>query len=79
MRDSEKIPLKQDIQEYFDKEVKPFVSDAWIVWDSIKVGYEILFNKYFYEYKAPRQLDEIFKDIKALEEKTENLLEKIIS
>ena len=79
LRDSEKILLKQDIQEYFDKEVKPFVPDAWIVWDSIKVGYEILFNKYFYEYKSPRQLDEIFKDIKALEEKTENLLEEIIS
>ncbi len=78
LRDSEKIPLKQDIQEYFDKEVKPYVCDAWIVWDSVKVGYEILFNKYFYEYKAPRKLDEIFKDIKALEEKTENLLEEII-
>jgi len=79
LRDSEKIPLKQDIQEYFDKEVKPFVPDAWIVWDSIKVGYEILFNKYFYEYKAPRKLDEIFKDIEALKSKTENLLEEIIS
>jgi len=78
LRDSEKIPLKQDIQEYFDKEVKPYVCDAWIVWDSVKVGYEILFNKYFYEYKPPRKLDEIFKDIKALEEKTENLLEEII-
>ena len=79
LRDSEKIPLKQDIQEYFNREVKPYVSDAWIVWDSVKVGYEILFNKYFYEYKAPRKLDEIFKDIKALEEKTENLLEEIIN
>lgn len=79
LRDSEKIPLKQDIQEYFDKEVKPFVPDAWIVWDSIKVGYEILFNKYFYEYKAPRKLDEIFKDIEALKSKTENLLDEIIS
>jgi len=79
LRDSEKIPLKQDIQEYFDKEVKPFVCDAWIVWESVKVGYEILFNKYFYEYKAPRKLDEIFKDIEALKEKTENLLEEIIS
>lgn len=79
LRDSEKIPLKQDIQEYFDKEVKPFAPDAWIVWDSIKVGYEILFNKYFYEYKAPRKLEDIYKDIKALEVKTENLLEEIIS
>lgn len=79
LRDSEKIPLKQDIQEYFDKEVKPFVDDAWIVWDSIKIGYEILFNKYFYEYKAPRKLEDIYKDIKALEAKTENLLEEIIA
>jgi type I restriction enzyme M protein len=79
LRDSEKIPLKKDIQEYFDEEVKPYVSDAWIVWDSVKIGYEILFNKYFYEYKAPRKLDDIYKDIKALELKTENLLEEIVS
>lgn len=78
-KDTEKIPLKKDIQEYFDEEVKPYVPDAWIVWDSLKIGYEILFNKYFYEYKAPRKLDDIYKDIKALEKKTEHLLEEIVS
>lgn len=77
-KDTEKIPLKQDIQNYFDKEVKTFVPDAWIVWESVKVGYEILFNKYFYEYQAPRKVEDIAKEIKALKSKTENLLDEIV-
>ncbi len=77
-KDYEKVPLKSDIQRYFDAEVKPFAPDAWIDWSSIKVGYEISFSKYFYEYKAPRSLGEIYRDIKALEQKTENILEEIV-
>lgn len=79
LRDTERIPLKQDIQEYYDLEVKPFIPDSWIDWSSQKIGYEILMNKYFYEYKSPRELNKIYKDIKILEEKTENLLKEIIS
>jgi len=63
LRDSEKIPLKQDIEEYFEKEVKPYYPDAWMDRKKDKVGYEINFTKYFYEYKPPRPLEEIEEDI----------------
>lgn len=74
---TEKIALKQDIQDYYDKEVKPYVPSSWIDWDSASIGYEILFNKYFYTYTPPRTLSDIAKDLKALEEETEDLLEEI--
>lgn len=77
-KDYEKVPLKDDIQRYFVAEVLPFTPSAWIEWNTIRIGYEITFNKYFYEYKAPRKLEEIYRDIKALEEKTENILEEIV-
>jgi type I restriction enzyme M protein len=64
LRDSEKIPLKQDVEEYFEKEVKPYYPDAWMDRKKDKIGYEINFTKYFYEYKPPRPLEEIEKDIK---------------
>jgi len=64
LRDSEKIPLKQDIVEYFEKEVKPYYHDAWMDRKKDKIGYEINFTKYFYEYKPPRPLEEIEKDVK---------------
>ncbi|MCT7570855.1 type I restriction-modification system subunit M [Aliarcobacter butzleri] len=74
---TEKIALKQDIQSYYDREVKPYVPSSWIDWDSGSIGYEILFNKYFYTYTPPRTLSDIAKDLKALEEETEDLLEEI--
>jgi type I restriction enzyme M protein len=77
-KDNEKIALKDDIQDYYDKEVKPFLPSSWCDWDSAKVGYEILFNKYFYTYTNPRTLSDIKKDLKALEVETEDLLEEII-
>ena len=75
LRDYESVPLKQDIYEYFDSEVKPHVPDAWINEDVRddkdgqvgKVGYEINFNRYFYKYEPPRPLEEIDADIKRLE------------
>lgn len=76
---AEKIPLKDDIQTYFKKEVKPYLPSSWIDWDSAKIGYEILFNKYFYEYTPPRSTKEIIQDLKELEKLSENLLEEIIS
>ncbi|MBD3843051.1 MAG: N-6 DNA methylase, partial [Campylobacterales bacterium] len=59
LRDSENIPLKDDIHDYFLKEVKPHVEEAWINLDSTKIGYEISFNKYFYTYKPLRSLEEV--------------------
>ena len=58
LRDTEKIAVAEDIQAYFDREVKPYVDDAWIDWDSIKIGCEISFNKYFYKPVALRTLKE---------------------
>lgn len=66
LRDSEKILLKEDIEEYFQREVISYYSDAWMDRKKDKIGYEINFNKYFYEYKPPRSLEEIEKDISEL-------------
>ena len=78
LRDYEKIPLKDDIDEYFESEVKPHVPDAWMDRSKDKVGYEINFTKYFYKYTPLRSLDEIKKDILALEKETEGLLKEIL-
>lgn len=86
LRDSENVPLGTDIQEYFSKEVLPYVPDAWInatVRDQKdneigKIGYEIPFTRYFYEYKPPRDLEEIEKDIKESEKELLSLLKEII-
>lgn len=78
LRDSENIPLNDNIQEYFLKEVKPHVEEAWINLDSIKIGYEISFNKYFYTHKPLRSLDEVAKDILELEEASEGLIKEIL-
>jgi len=74
LRDSEKVPLKQDIEEYFDREVKPYYPDAWMDRKKDKIGYEINFTKYFYEYKPPRALEEIEKDIKEVTGEIQELL-----
>ena len=78
LRDFENIPLKEDIKEYFKREVLPHLPDAWIDHDKTKRGYEINFTKYFYKYKPLRPLAEIQKDILKLEEETEGLLKEII-
>lgn len=57
LRDSESVPLKQSIYQYFLDEVKPHVDEAWINLDSVKIGYEISFNKYFYRYNTLRSLN----------------------
>jgi len=79
LRDKENIPLKQNIEEYFKREVLPFAPDAFISDKERKVGYEINFNKYFYEYTPPRGLEEIKKDILALEKETDGILKEIIA
>ncbi|MCK9272677.1 type I restriction-modification system subunit M [Candidatus Gracilibacteria bacterium] len=63
LRDSEKIRLDQDIEEYFKKEVLPYYPDAWMDRSKDKVGYEINFTKYFYKYEPPRSLEDIEADI----------------
>jgi type I restriction enzyme M protein len=77
-RDYERIPLTDDIEDYFNEEVKPHLPDSWMDLSKNKVGYELNFNKYFYKYKPLRSIDEITKDLLKLEEDSENLLRKII-
>lgn len=79
LRDKENIPLKDDIGSYFTREVLPFAPDAWISDKERKRWYEINFNKYFYEYTPPRSLEDITRDILALEAETDGVLKDIIS
>lgn len=78
LRDTENVPLKDNIEEYFRNEVLPHVPDAWIDHDKTSKGYEIGFTKVFYKYEPLRPLEEIEKDILALEEETEGLIKEII-
>ena len=78
LRDYEKVPLNMDVDEYFDREVKPHVADAWMDRNKDKVGYELNFTKYFYMYRPLRSLNEIKRDILILEEETEGLLKEIL-
>jgi type I restriction enzyme M protein len=77
LRDSESIKWKENINAYFEREVLPFAPDAWMDREKDKIGYEIPFTKFFYEYKPLRDLKEIMLDIEALEEETESLLTEI--
>lgn len=78
LKDTENVPMKEDIDVYFKREVFPFTENAWYDKKEMKVGYEIVFNKYFYKYEALRPLKEIANDILALENETENLLKEIV-
>jgi type I restriction enzyme M protein len=78
-RDYERIPLDRDIDEYFEKEVKPHLPDAWMDRSKDKVGYEINFTKYFYKYKPLRSLEEITQDLLKLDKEIEGKMKEIIS
>ncbi|MHA7059557.1 type I restriction-modification system subunit M [Aquimarina sp. M1] len=78
LKDKENIPLKEDIDAFFEKEVLPFAEDAWYNPKETKIGYEINFAKYFYKHKAPRALEQISADIFKIEEETEHLLKEIV-
>ena len=77
LRDTENLPLTEDIEEYFKREVLPFAPDAWIDESKTKVGYEIPFTRYFYKYEAPRSSAEIMAEIMELETELEGSLEEI--
>jgi type I restriction enzyme M protein len=79
LRDSEDVPLKNNIEEYFKREVFPHVPDAWIDHTKTKIGYEINFSKYFYKYKPLRSLQEIRNEILSLEEETKGMIDHIIN
>ncbi|MBU0609095.1 MAG: SAM-dependent DNA methyltransferase, partial [Armatimonadetes bacterium] len=85
LRDTENVPLGQAVDDYFAREVTPHVPDAWVSADVRdpkdalvgKVGYEINFNRYFYQYVPPRPLAEIEADIKAVEEDILRMLREV--
>lgn len=77
LRDTESVPLKEDVNEYFDREVLPHVPDSWIDESKEKTGYEIPLNRHFYLYEPPRELELIEKDIKSLESSIVDLLAKV--
>ena len=68
LRDTENVPLVQDIDAYFAREVLPYAPDAWIDHSKTKVGYEIPMTRYFYEYQAPEAVEDIVARINALEQ-----------
>lgn len=78
LRDSESVPLKDKIHRYFLAEVKPHVSEAWINMESTKIGYEISFNKYFYQHRPLRSMEAVAKDIIELEQQAEGLIAEIL-
>lgn len=77
LRDTENVPLKESIQAYFEREVKPHVKDAWIDHSKTKIGYEIPLNRHFYRYEPPRELAVIEGEIKALEADIVRLLGEV--
>lgn len=77
LRDFENVPLKESVEAYFEREVRPHVADAWIDVEKTKVGYEINFNRHFYRYTPPRPLAEIDADLKRAEEEILRLLREV--
>lgn len=78
LRDTENVPLKDDIQAYFEREVLPHVPDAWIDHKKTKVGYEIPFTRHFYKFVPPRPLEEIDAELKQVTTEIMELLQKVI-
>jgi type I restriction enzyme M protein len=79
LRDTENVPLKENIYTYFLREVKPHVAEAWINLDATKIGYEISFNKYFYRHKPLRTIEEVSADILKLEAMSDGLIREILN
>lgn len=74
LRDSEDVPLGEDVDEYFQREVVTHVPDAWIDHDKTKIGYEIPFNRHFYVFKPPRELDEIDTELKGVTDRIVHMI-----
>ena len=79
LRDYERVPLMENIDDYFEREVKPHLPESWMDRDKDKVGYEINFTKYFYQYKPLKSLKEITEDLLQIEKESEGLFNQIIN
>ena len=75
LRDTENVPLSEDVQAWFEREVLPHAPDAWIDHDKTKVGYEIPFNRHFYVFEPPRPLAEIDADLKRSMDRIKQMIE----
>ena len=75
LRDTENVPLAEDVETYFKREVLPHAPDAWIDHDKTKVGYEIPFNRHFYVFEPPRALAEIDADLKQVTDRIKAMIE----
>ena len=78
LRDYERVPLTEEIDDYYQREVKPHLPDSWLDRKKDKRGYEINFNRYFYQYTPLRSLVEIADEMLALERKSEGLLNEVL-
>ena len=78
LRDNERIPLGVDIDEYFEKEVKPHLPESWMDRSKDSIGYEMNFTKYFYQYKPVRSLGDLTKELLDLEKESDGLMNKLI-
>ena len=76
-RDTENVSLAEDVEAYFEREVKPHAPDAWIDHDKTKVGYEIPFNRHFYVFEPPRDLVEIDADLLAVTDRIKAMIEEM--
>jgi len=79
LRDTENVPLTEDVAAYFAREVLPFAPDAWIDEKKTQVGYEIPFTRYFYKYEAPRASEEIMREILAIEKELDGALAEVFA
>ena len=79
LRDTEKVPVSEDIYDYFQREVRPYVADAWIELPQTKIGCDISFNKYFYRPQPLRSLAENEADIRALDEESKGFIQQILN
>ena len=78
LRDHERVSLSQDIEEYFEKEVKPHLPNSWMDRSKDKVGYEINFTKYFYKYNPLRSTVDILSDLNQLEQESDGLFSQLV-
>jgi type I restriction enzyme M protein len=78
LRETERVPLGVNIDEYYDKEVKPHLPTSWVDPNKSQVGYEINFTKYFYKFKPLRSLEDITQDLFQLEKESDGLMNQLL-
>lgn len=78
LRDSERIPLDENIEEYFEREVKPHLPNSWVDNEKTQIGYEINFTKYFYQFTPLRSVKDIMKDLLELENESDGLMNELV-